>query len=124
MKLMTSKNSNTSILKKPSSKLLTTWYAEQVVEGKIIAGKNVILACKRHLNDLKKSNLNVLNEEFPWVFNELIGHRPIQFIEKYCKPSKGNFKQLILQAWQHFTLGSLFGWVHRETELRRFKEGL
>ncbi|WP_028392731.1 terminase large subunit [Bacillus cihuensis] len=118
-----SKNGNI-ILTKPATKLLTTWYAEQVIKGKIIAAKNVILASRRHLNDLEKAKLKVLNEKFPWIFDENIGHRPIRFIEKYCKPSKGNFKQLVMQAWQHFTLGSLFGWIHKETKLRRFKEGL
>lgn len=119
----TSKDGNI-VLTKPSPILLTTWYAEQVIEGNIVASENVILAAKRHINDLKKSKLKVLREEFPWEFDEELGHRPIRFIEKFCKPSKGNFKRLIAQAWQHFTLGSLFGWVHKETKLRRFKEGL
>lgn len=108
------------ILNKPSSTLLTTWYAEQVVQGKIIASKNVILACKRHLNDLKRAG----TDEFPYVFDEELGHRPIRFIEKFCRPSKGNYKQLILQPWQHFILGNLFGWVHKDEKLRRFREGL
>ncbi|MFD3261864.1 terminase large subunit [Paenibacillus lentus] len=108
------------VLSKPSGNLLATWYAEQVVKGNIIASNKVILACKRHLNDLDRAG----TEKFPFVFDEELGHRPIQFIEKYCKPSKGNYKQLILQPWQHFVLGSLFGWVHKGTRLRRFKEGL
>jgi phage terminase large subunit-like protein len=112
------------ILVKPSPKLLTTWYAELIIQGDIVASNKVILACQRHLNDLKRAKLKVLSEAFPWTFDEDLGHRPIRFIEKYCKPSKGNFKQLIIQVWQHFTLGSLFGWVHKETKLRRFKEGL
>ncbi|UED78041.1 terminase large subunit [Brevibacillus sp. DP1.3A] len=106
-------------LSNPSPELLTNWYAEQVVKGKIIAGQKVKLACQRHLNDLKRSE----DESFPYVFDLAMGHRPIRFIEKYCKPSKGNFKQLVLQPWQHFILGNLFGWVHKETRLRRFKEG-
>ncbi|MEJ9151080.1 terminase large subunit [Bacillus smithii] len=109
-----------NVLNKPSPKLLATWYAEQVVAGNIIASKNVKLACQRHLNDLKRAG----TDDFPYVFDEDLGHRPIRFIEKFCKPSKGNFKQLILQPWQHFVIGSLFGWVHKETKLRRFKEGL
>ncbi|MGG4011424.1 terminase large subunit [Bacillus smithii] len=109
-----------NVLNKPSPKLLATWYAEQVVAGNIIASKKVIQACKRHLNDLKRQGTN----DFPYIFDEDLGHRPIRFIEKFCKPSKGNFKQLILQPWQHFVIGSLFGWVHKETKLRRFKEGL
>lgn len=41
------------ILNKPSPKLLTTWYAKQVVAGKIIANKYVIKECERHLKYLK-----------------------------------------------------------------------
>ncbi|MEK4273121.1 terminase large subunit [Paenibacillus sp. FSL R7-0026] len=100
--------------------LLTTWYAEQVVKGGIIACKKVIQACFRHLNDLKRQG----TEDFPYVFNEEMGHRPISFIEKYCKPSKGDYQKLILQPWQHFAIGSLYGWVHKDTGARRFREGL
>ncbi|WP_419180381.1 terminase large subunit [Bacillus xiapuensis] len=121
MILMTSnKTGIINVLAKPSDSLLTTWYAEQVVKGNIIASKNVIHACHRHLENLEAAG----SDDFPFVFDETLGHRPILFIEKYCKPSKGNFKQLILQPWQHFILGSLFGWVHKDTRLRRFKEGL
>lgn len=91
-----------------------------VIDGKIIASKKIIQACNRHLNDLKRQD----EMNFPWTFNEEIGYRPIQFIEKFCKPSKGNFSKLIMQPWQHFIIGSLYGWVHKKTGLRRFKEGL
>ena len=109
-----------SILSDPSPNLLTTWYAENVVNGNIIASQKVIKACKRHLNDLKRQGTDV----FPWIFTEDKGHRPIRFIELYCEPSKGDFKRLIMQPWQHFILGSLFGWIHKDTGVRRFKEAL
>lgn len=104
------------ILNKPSPKLLTTWYAKQVVAGKIVANKYVIKECERHLKYLKGHE--------KWIFDEELAHKPIRFIEKFCKPSKGANNQLILQPWQHFIIGSLFGWVHKETKLRRFKEAL
>ncbi|NBI30746.1 terminase large subunit [Chengkuizengella marina] len=107
-----------NVLIKPAQSLLTTWYAEQVVKGKIIACKEVILACKRHLDDLKRQK----NNDFPYIFIEKTGQRPICFIESFCKPSKGDFKQLILQPWQHFVLGSTYGWIHKDTGVRRFKE--
>lgn len=107
-------------LDKPSPVVLTTYYAKMVVEGDIPAGKNVILACKRHLKDLERQG----DEDFPWVFDEEKAHRPIRFIEKKCKPSKSVNAQLILQPWQHFIVGSMFGWVHRDTGLRRFREGV
>lgn len=108
------------ILERASPNLLTTWYAERVIKGDIIAGKKVILACKRHMNDLKRQG----TDEFPYIFVEEKGHRPIRFIEKFCKPSKGDYSQLTVQPWQHFKFGSLYGWVHRDTGLRRFREGL
>lgn len=109
-----------NILEKPSNKLLTTWYAEQVVKGKIKASQKNKQSAQRHLNDLKRQG----TEEFPWIFVEEQGHRPVRFIEKFCKPSKGDFNQLIAQPWQHFVIGSLYGWVHKDTGVRRFREGL
>ncbi|WP_277679555.1 terminase large subunit [Gracilibacillus dipsosauri] len=109
-----------NILEKPSDKLLTTWYAEQVVKGKIKASKKNKLAAKRHLNDLKRQG----TDEFPWIFVEEKGHRPLRFIETFCKPSKGDYQQLVAQPWQHFVVGSLYGWVHKDTGIRRFREGL
>ncbi|MBP3038072.1 terminase large subunit [Bacillaceae bacterium Marseille-Q3522] len=108
------------ILENPHPAILTTWYAEQVVNGKIVASKKNIKACRRHLNDLKRQG----TEDFPWVFDGDKAHRPIKFIERYCKPSKGDYKRLVLQPWQHFVIGSLYGWVHKDTGVRRFREGL
>ncbi|MDT2191269.1 terminase large subunit domain-containing protein [Paenibacillus larvae] len=85
-----------------------------------MASHKVMLAGKRHLDDLKRQG----SKDFPYVFDEEKGHRPIVFIERFCKPSKGKFKQMIMQPWQHFILGNLYGWVHKETGLRRFTEGL
>ncbi|MDV2683810.1 terminase large subunit [Alkalihalophilus lindianensis] len=108
------------ILVESSDRVLTTWYAEEVVGRRIKASKKVVLACKRHLNDLKRAG----TDDFPYVFDEEKALRPIRFNEKYCKPSKGDIKKLVLQPWQHFVMGSLYGWVHRDTGVRRFREGL
>ncbi|MED2125025.1 terminase large subunit [Bacillus thuringiensis] len=109
-----------NILVDPSPELRTTWYAEQVVKGNIIASKKNVLSCQRHLNDLRRQG----TEEFPWVFDEEKAHRPIRYIEKFCRPSKGDYKRLVLQPWQHFVIGSLYGWIHKDTGYRRFREGL
>lgn len=108
------------ILEHPYPKLLTTWYAERLVDGDILASKENIQSAKRHLRDLERQG----TEEFPWVFVEEKGHRPIRFIEKKCSPSKGDSNKLVMQPWQHFVIGSLFGWVHKDTGIRRFREGL
>lgn len=111
---------NGAILIKPSEKSLTTRYAEMLIDGTIVASKKNILAAKRHMRDLSRQG----TKEFPWIFVEEKAHRPIRFIEKFCRPSKGNFKQLIFQPWQHFTIGSTYGWVHKDTGIRRFRESL
>lgn len=120
MTTSTISNTNNGILKvlhKPSKRLLTTWYAEQVIKGNIEANEYVIKEAQRHINFLNR-------DDHEWEFDEELAHRPIRFIEKFCKPTKGNYDQLIMQGWQHFILGSLYGWVHKESRLRRFKEGL
>ena len=86
-------NRGWAVFDKPSPALFTTYYAQMVVEGDILASKEVKQACKRHLMDLDRQG----TEKFPWVFNEDRAWRPIRFIEQKCKPSKGGFKKLILQ---------------------------
>ena len=102
-------------------KLLTTQYAEDALSDKILACKKVKLACQRHLNDLIRAETD---PDFPYCFDEGLAYRPIEFIETFCKPSQGDFDHLEMQPWQHFVIGNLYGWVHKETRLRRFKEGL
>lgn len=111
---MSSRSSNSA------GQLLTTQYAEAVVAGRIIASRKVVLACHRHLNDLNRQG----TEDFPWIFDETKGHRPIAFIERFCRPSQGNYDRLKLQPWQHFIVGSLYGWVHKDTGLRKYRYGL
>lgn len=100
--------------------MLLDQYVKDVLSGKIIACKKVKQACQRHLKDLKRQG----TKEFPYVFDEEKAYRPILFIEKFCKPSKGDFESLELLPWQHFVIGSIYGWVHKDTGLRRFREAL
>jgi phage terminase large subunit-like protein len=113
--LLTRKKTNS-----PTSEFLTTRYAEDVVGGKIIAGRKVRLACERHLRDLERQG----TKDFPWVFDEEKAYRPIAFIERFCRPSQGEFGKIVLLPWQHFVIGSLYGWVHKRTGIRRFRYGL
>lgn len=108
------------ILVHPYPELLTTWYAERLIDGDIPASKENVQAAKRHMRDLERQG----TDDFPWIFVEEKGHRPIRFIEKKCSPSKGDSDKLVMQPWQHFIIGSLFGWVHKDTGIRRFREGL
>lgn len=108
------------VLTKSAPLLLTTYYAKMVAEGSIVANKWVKLACQRHLKDLERSK----DKNYPWKFDEEKAWRPIRFVETKCKPSKGNLKKLVMQPWQHFVVGCMFGWVDKRTGLRRFRESL
>ncbi|MEC6747341.1 terminase large subunit [Marinilactibacillus sp. XAAS-LB27] len=104
----------------PYPELLTTWYAERLIDGSIPASKENIQSAKRHIRDLGRQG----TDDFPWVFDSERAHRPIRYIEKKCKPTEGDFESFVLQPWQHFIIGSMFGWVHKDTGERRFREGL
>lgn len=96
----------------------TTKYARQVLSGNIVAGKLVKLACQRHMNDLKKSR----RKDFPYVFNVDAANRVIDYF-KFLKHSKGEWagQPIELELWQCFIVGSVFGWQHKKTKLRRFR---
>ncbi len=95
-------------------------YAEDILSGKIVAGKRVQQACQRFLDELEKSK----NKSYPWRFDVEKAYRPIDFIEKFLKPTKGVYDKMELMPWQHFIEGNLYGWVSKKTGYRRFREGI
>lgn len=95
-----------------------TLYAKKVVNGSIIAGKYVKLACRRHLKDLKRQG----TKEFPYIFDRDKAERILNFAETlYIAEGDGGNQLLSLAEFQCFILGSLFGWVHMDTGYRRFR---
>lgn len=107
-------------LTQASPVLLTTAYAEWVKDGDIPASIQNINAANRHLKDLERQN----DPDFPWIFDEDRAYRPIKFIESKVKPSKGDFSKIVMQPFQQFIIGSVFGWVHKVTGVRRFREAV
>lgn len=66
------------------------------------------------------------NETHTYIFDEKKSLRPIHFIERYCKQSKGKWagKPLNLELWQKAFIQALYGFVDKETGLRKYKKGL
>lgn len=93
-------------------------YAEKVLSGEIIAGELVKLACQRHINDLEKSKYVA----FPYYFDSYAADHAIDFYN-YLKHSKGKWARqpFVLELWQKFIVGSLFGWLNKNDQLRRFR---
>lgn len=87
---------------------------------------------KKLVEDLEKpkkvSFFNTLtgeNETHTYIFDEKKGLRPIHFIEKYCKQSKGKWagKPIKLELFQKAFIEALFGFVDKDTGLRKYKKG-
>lgn len=95
-------------------------FAEDVISGKIVSGVKRKQACERFIRELELSH----NPDYRWTFDINKAYRPIDFIEKFCKPTKGDYDKMELLPWQHFVEGNLYGWVDKKTGLRRFREGL
>lgn len=96
-----------------------TAYAKQVIAGKIVAGKSVVLACKRHLRDLKRSK----KKDYPYYFDVEAAEHCFQFAELYCRHSKGEWagQPLELEEWQKFCVGNIFGWKRKDDGLRKYQ---
>lgn len=62
--------------------------------------------------------------DFPYRFNPKEGERHIQFMERFCKHSKGKFagKDFKFEPFQRAKLQLIFGWQEIETGHRRFHE--
>jgi phage terminase large subunit-like protein len=103
-------------------------YAQRVKSGAELAGRLERLACERFLGDLERQG----RADFPYVLDEAQGARACRFIEllphikgEWAKPiyvdGKLGYAKIALGDWQVFVELQLFGWVHHQTRLRRFR---
>ena len=96
-------------------------YAQAVISGHVVACKWVIAAAERQLADMQREP----SADWPWVFDEDRAARPCEFLAllPHIKGKWARERKLIeLEPWQCFIISTVFGWVHRETGLRRFLE--
>ena len=98
-------------------------YANDVINGDIVASDDVINACNRFLNDLERDDLELRCTQPDAAISIIEGmfvHRQGESIEGV--PLMGTpFK---LQPWQIFIIYNLLGFWYKGTEERRFKEAL
>lgn len=98
-------------------------YATQVVAGDIPACKWIILACQRHLDDLRRSQ----DGGSPYYFDHAAAERVCKFVQA-MPHTKGKWaakSELIrLEPWQCFFLTGVFGWKRRSDDTRRYRRAL
>lgn len=104
-----------------------TQYALDVVEGRRVAGRPEIQACQRHLGDLDRcarvESGELSADAWPWVFDESKANKIytwFAFLRHVEGPKAGT--PIELEPFQQFDLGCIFGWVHRDSGLRRFEK--
>ena len=96
-------------------------YAEDVVSGKIVAGKEIVAACERFQQDLKRDDIELRTHDPDLAINIMqttLVHSQGEDLEG--RPLLG--KPFILQPWQVFIVYNLLGFYYKGTEERRFKE--
>ena len=94
-----------------------TEYAHKVVAGKVVAGELHVLACKRHLNDLKKQR----TEKFPYYYDPAKAQEIIEYAETLTIAEGSEPKPVKLIDSQAFDLGCTFGWYKVANDKRRFR---
>jgi phage terminase large subunit-like protein len=95
-------------------------YAEGVVAGRLIAGRHVVLACRRFLADLDATT----KPRSRWDFDPALAVRPIHFAELLPNIKGPLAGQTIkTMAWQRWIIINLFGFVDRRSRTRRFRQG-
>lgn len=91
--------------------------------NKIVTGE--IVACKRIKQVYKKLVDDLYNPKDNWVFDLELANRPIEFIETFCYQSQGTLgKPLKLELFQKAKFQAVFGFVDKDTRLRKYKEVL
>lgn len=90
-------------------------YANDCLQGKIIVGNQIKMACSRHFTDLERKDI---------YWNEAEAARAVAFIQA-MRHVKGTLarRKIKLEPWQIFFVGSLFGWHVKDENTRRFREG-
>ncbi len=96
-------------------------YADDVVSGKIVAGKEIIAACERFQQDLGRDDLELRENDPDLAINIMqttLVHAQGEDLDG--RPLLG--KPFILQPWQVFVIYNLLGFYYKGTEERRYKE--
>lgn len=94
-------------------------YLSEIRKGRCIVSKRVARIYEKLAGDIRDT-------DSIYVFDSRKAERPIEFIERFCKHSKGEWagRPVRLELFQKAYISALFGFVHKSTGYRRFRETL
>ncbi len=116
---MTTKRKNLkNILHVPACNNPIFEYYKKIESGEILVSQKVKRIYKHIVDCLKRGDR--------FIYNNNRAERATDFIEKFCKHSKGKWggQPIVLELWQKAYICALFGVVYKKTGQRRFKESL
>lgn len=90
--------------------------------NKIDSGEEVVSEKVRRV--YKKLVSDIHNTESEWEYNPKRANHAIEFIENFCKHSKGKLggKPFFLELWQKALIAAVFGFVHKIDQTRKYRE--
>jgi phage terminase large subunit-like protein len=105
-------------------------YWDRIERGEIVASRRVIQQYRKFMTWLDKPpvfripQMDGTVQEREFIFSPAHANRPIEFIERYCRPSKTQTPgdALRLELFQKAKFEAIFGFVDAETGLRLCNE--
>ena len=94
-------------------------YWNEIQSGNVVVSSRVRKVYVKLVEDIE-------NPKGKYVFDISRANKPIRFIEQFCKHSKGEWagKPVRLELFQKAYISALFGFIDKDTGLRKYKETL
>lgn len=94
-------------------------YAQDVINGKIVAGQLIKLACQRFLNDCQRDDLIFRKDKVEHFF------KFCKLFKHYKSTDTGTLnKPFILTPWQQWVCANILGFYYKHNNKRRFNTAL
>ncbi|WP_410985624.1 terminase large subunit domain-containing protein [Bacillus cereus] len=103
--------------------ILEYWY--KIKTKKEVVSDKVRRVYKKLVTDLSSTKSEwEYNTKSEWEYNTKRANHAIEFIENFCKHSKGKMggKPFLLELWQKAMTAALFGFVHKIDGVRKYRE--
>lgn len=94
-------------------------YWKRIEEGEEVVGDKIKRLYKKLVDDIHDT-------EGRWMYSSKHGNHPIEFIESFCRHSKGKWagQKIELELWQKAGIAAAFGFVDRIDKKRKYQEVL
>lgn len=107
-------------------------YYEKIQSGEIIVSRKVRIVYEKLVKDIDNPKIVKIQnedteeyEEHKYIYDEDKAIDAIDFIETFCRHSKGKKwagQPFILELWQKAFISAIFGFVDEETGFRKYKK--